>query len=113
MGSGRRQPGVCGASRASHCWYHAIPYRTAYRRSRGRTLHEQILDSIEPRRAGKQWEDPVSRRSEKTSPRSLLEPSSREKRILTVYWCQPGTRQGVDSPRICRGSEISLPLSDG
>ena len=42
----------------------------------------------------------VSRRSEKTSPRLLLEPSSRERRELSLYI---GVNQGLDRESIARG----------
>ena len=46
------------------------------------------------------WGGCVSRRSEKTSPRSLLEPSSRERREYSLYI---GVNQGLDRESIARG----------
>ena len=53
----------------------------------------------------------VSRGGEKTSPRSLLEPSSHERREFSLYI---GVNRGLDRESIARGfAGSSLPLSDG
>ena len=74
---------------------------------RNEKLYERLLEKIKDSKAvvvkdddNKGDKDSVSRRSEKTSPRSLLEPSSSERREFSLYI---GVNQGLDRESIARG----------